>query len=53
MLKPKTHFEQVPLEMIKKIVEEEVKQEKATEQARGAEKNKLEEDFWETNTVKG
>lgn len=31
MAKPKTHFEQVPLEIIKKIVEEQIKQEEIAE----------------------
>lgn len=38
MLKPKTHFEQVPLEVVKKIAEKEIKQEKTTEQAQGTKK---------------
>jgi hypothetical protein len=31
MIKPKTHFEQVPLEIIKQIVQEEIPQETITE----------------------
>jgi hypothetical protein len=34
MLKPKTHFEQVPLEVVKKIAKKEIKQEKTTEQTK-------------------
>ena len=43
MLKMKTHFEQVPLEMVKQIVEKELQREMATERARGIKKKKLEE----------
>jgi hypothetical protein len=38
MVKPKTHFEQIPLEVVKKIAEKEIKQEKTTEQAQGIKK---------------
>jgi hypothetical protein len=51
MLKHETHFEQVPLEVVKKIVEEEAKQEKTSEQARGTKKKKLEEDPGKIMTV--
>jgi hypothetical protein len=30
VLKPKTHFEQVPLELVRKIVEEQIRRAKAT-----------------------
>jgi hypothetical protein len=53
MLKLKTHFEQVPLEMVKQIVEKELQREMATEQARGIKKKKLEEDLLEASTVNG
>jgi len=45
MLEPKTHFEQVPLEIVRKIVEEQVRREKATEQDEGTKKKTLEEDL--------
>jgi hypothetical protein len=34
MTKPKTHYEQVPLEIVKKIVEEPIQQDKKTVQTR-------------------
>jgi hypothetical protein len=34
MLNPKTHFEQVPVELVKRIAEEEIKQQEKAEQAR-------------------
>ena len=41
MFRPKTHFEQVPLEIAKKIAEEEIKQKKPTERTQGTkQKNK-------------
>ena len=52
MLKVKTHFEQVPLEIVKKIVEKEVKQEKTAEPAPATRKNELEEDSLEARTVR-
>lgn len=39
MLKPKTHFEQVPLEFVQKIVEEQVRREEAAERDRGTRKS--------------
>lgn len=39
MLKPKIHFEQVPLELVQKIVEEQVRWEKAAERHRGTRKS--------------
>jgi hypothetical protein len=45
MLEPKTHFEQVPLEIVRKIVEEQIRQETATKQAQGTKKETLEEDL--------
>jgi hypothetical protein len=44
MLEPKTHFEQVPLEVIRKIVEEQILREATTEQDQGTKKETLEED---------
>jgi hypothetical protein len=45
MLEPKTHFEQVSLEIVRKIVQEQVRREKAAEQDRGTKKKTLEEDL--------
>jgi hypothetical protein len=53
MLKLKTHFEQVPLEVVRKIVEEEVQEEKTTGQARGTKKKKLQEDLLGASAVNG
>jgi hypothetical protein len=41
MPKLRTHFEQVPLEVVKKIVEEEIRQEKTTDKAQGSKKKKV------------
>jgi len=38
MLEPKTHFEQVPLEIVRKIVEEQIRRETTTEQDQGVKK---------------
>jgi hypothetical protein len=43
MLKSKTHFEQVPLEIVRKIAEEQIQRETTTEQDQGAKKKTLEE----------
>ena len=45
MLEPKTHFEQVPLEIVRKIVEEQIRQETGAKQAQGTKKETLEEDL--------
>ena len=42
MFKSKTHFEQVPLEIVRRIVEEQIEC-ATTEPSRGIEKRKLEE----------
>jgi hypothetical protein len=47
----KTHFEQVPLEMVEKIVEVESQRRIRNELARGIKKKKSEEDHVETSTV--
>jgi hypothetical protein len=39
----KTRFEQVPLEVVKKVVEEQAKREETTESGRGTKKEELEE----------
>jgi hypothetical protein len=45
MLQPKTHFEQVPLGIVRKIVEEQIRRETTTEQNHGTKKKELEEDL--------
>jgi hypothetical protein len=45
MLQTKTHFEQVPLEIVRKIIEEQIRLETATEQNR-ATKKMLGLDLW-------
>jgi hypothetical protein len=39
MQQPRTHFEQIPLEIVKKIAEEEIEPEKTTEQAQWIKKS--------------
>jgi hypothetical protein len=46
MLEPKTHFEQVPLEIVRKIVEEQILRETATAQDQMTKKKVLEEGIW-------
>ena len=41
MRKPKTHFEQLPLEIVRKIVEEQSRRETTTEQAQETKKKAL------------
>jgi len=38
MEEDKTYFEQIPLEIVKKIVDEEIRREKSMEQSKAAEK---------------
>jgi len=45
MLSAKTHFQQVSLEIVRKIVEEQIRRETAAEQAQGAKELTLEENF--------
>jgi hypothetical protein len=45
MLEPKTYYEQVPLETVRKIVEEQIRREITIEQDQETEKKRLEEDF--------
>jgi len=40
-MRKKTNFEQVPLEVVKKVVEEQVKQEETSEVDRGGKKEEL------------
>jgi hypothetical protein len=58
MLMSKTHFEQVPLELVRKIVEEQILREQAAEQARGTkqetqEKVLVEEQEQSTTSLRG
>jgi hypothetical protein len=53
MLRLKTHFEQVPLEVIRKIVEEQIRREATTEQDQGPKNEKLENDLFGTRTING
>lgn len=46
MLEPKTHFEQVPLQVVRKIVEEQFQRETTAEQDWETKKQTLEEDLW-------
>jgi CO dehydrogenase/acetyl-CoA synthase beta subunit len=45
MLEPKTHFEQVPIEIVRKMVEEQIRRETATEQDEGTMRRTLEDLF--------
>lgn len=47
MLEPKTHFEQVSLETVRKIVEEQIRRETTARQAQGTKKKTLEEELLE------
>jgi len=53
MLQTKTHFEQVPLEIVRKIIEEQIQRESMTEQTQGTKKKTLEEALLGTRTIKG
>jgi hypothetical protein len=53
MLQPKTHFEQVPLELVRKILEEQIQRESATEWTQGTKKKTLEENLLGARTIKG
>jgi hypothetical protein len=46
MLKPRTHFEQVPLKIVRKIVEEQIRLQTTTEQNQETKKKAPEEDLW-------
>jgi hypothetical protein len=48
MLRLKTHFEQVPLETVRKIVAEQIRREQAAERARGTNQETQEEVLVET-----
>jgi hypothetical protein len=47
MLESKTHYEQVPLDIVLKIVEEQILREIPVRQPQGTKKGKLEEDLLE------
>jgi|HubBroStandDraft_2_1064218.scaffolds.fasta_scaffold357472_3 exonuclease VII small subunit len=51
MLKPKMHFEQVPLETVRKILERPIEQEKAAVLRLAGGEKKLEQNVEETVTV--
>jgi hypothetical protein len=53
MLIPKTHFEQVSLAIVRKIVEEQIQEESATKQDQEAKKNSLREDYlqWQRQSM--
>ena len=53
MFKPKTHFEQVPLEIVRKIVEEQIRRETAAEQDQGTNGRTLEDLFGGVRTING
>ena len=44
MLEPRTRFKQVPLEIVRKIVEEQIQREKAVEQDANTKRETLEEE---------
>jgi hypothetical protein len=48
MRKPKTHFEQVPLETVRKIVEEQNRRETTTEQTHETKKRMLKDQLFRT-----
>jgi hypothetical protein len=43
MFKTRTHFEQVPLETVRKIIEEQIRRETTTNEDQGTQKKTLEE----------
>jgi hypothetical protein len=45
MRKPKTHFEQVPLEVVKKLIAGEAEQEETPERSLETKKSRLEKNF--------
>ena len=46
MPEPRTHFEQIPLEIVRKIVEEQMQREIAAERTQATKEKTLEEDLW-------
>ena len=53
MLALRTHFEQVPLETVRKIAEEEAQREKAAEQGQATKKGKIVTEHWKPQSVSG
>jgi hypothetical protein len=51
MLRPKIHFEQVPVAIAKKVLAEELRKKQAAEQAQGSKKDELEEAPLASTTV--
>jgi hypothetical protein len=51
MLRPKIHFEQVPVAIAKKALAEELRKKQAAEQAQGSKKDELEEAPLASTTV--
>ena len=47
MLQDKTHFEQVPIEIVKRIVEEQIRREKVLTPSRGSAEKSFELEVWE------
>jgi hypothetical protein len=47
VLRTKTHFEQVPIEIVKRIVEEQIRREKALTPSRGSAEKSFELEVWE------
>jgi len=52
MLRLKTHFDQVPLEIVRKMVEEQIRREAAAEQAQRNQEEHAEEDPSCVETIK-
>jgi hypothetical protein len=53
MLIPKTHFEQVSLAIVRKMVEEQIQEEAGTKQEQEAKKESLKEDYlqWQRQSM--
>jgi hypothetical protein len=48
VLQTKTHFEQVPIEIVRRIVEEQIRQEKAVKPTQDSAQKSLELEVWDT-----
>jgi hypothetical protein len=53
MRRPKTHFEQVPLEVVREIVEEQIRRETIKEPDQGTTDKTLENDLFGPRTING
>ena len=53
MLRLRTHFEQIPLETVRKIAEEEAQREKAAERGHAAKEGKIVTKPWRTQSGSG